>query len=129
MRSTHRLSYEVFKGDPGRLMVLHNCDTRACVNPDHLRLGTHRDNMRDGVKRRRFACRKGEQNSNAKVTDAQVNEIRTRFAAGEIQTALAKEYGLSTTTMHVIVTRKRWQHLWTQEEMRKAFAIWPEQVP
>lgn len=52
----HRVAYRLFyKADPGRdTMVLHSCDNRLCVRPDHLRLGTHRDNMDDAVRRGRM---------------------------------------------------------------------------
>ena len=47
----HRLSYILSKGPMGDLLVLHNCDNPRCCNPDHLRLGTHQDNMDDVVTR------------------------------------------------------------------------------
>ena len=51
----HRVSYMLFKGPiPEGKMVLHRCDVRNCVNPDHLHIGTQQDNMRDGVDRGRF---------------------------------------------------------------------------
>lgn len=52
----HRFSYQIHKGDiPDHLMVRHTCDQASCVNPDHLFLGTHQDNMDDKVRRNRQA--------------------------------------------------------------------------
>lgn len=57
-RFAHRYAFEQVAGEiPHGLFVLHSCDTRACVNPSHLRVGTHQDNMNDMLARNRHALR------------------------------------------------------------------------
>jgi hypothetical protein len=91
------------------MMVGHSCDNRRCVNPDHLLLGTAADNSADMVVkgRSRMCNRAGEQNHNARLTDEQVQEIRNRWLNAEkrwgLQTALADEFGVSQTTISMIV--------------------------
>lgn len=94
----HRIAYELAKGEiPAGLHVLHSCDNRRCCNPAHLRVGTNLDNVADRAarKRGREHRQSGEANANAKLTDAQVEEIRRAAtgARGE-QTALARKYGV-----------------------------------
>lgn len=108
----HRVSYELHVGPiPQGLHVLHSCDNRACVNPAHLRVGTHADNMRDMKERGRQNAARGERAGLAKLTAEQVLAIRARRAAGERQIALAREYGIDKTQVWNIVTRKVWKHV------------------
>ena len=58
------------------IQVLHTCDTRSCVNPDHLFLGTNTDNMRDASKKHRFN-QVGQNNGAAKLTELDVAVIRS----------------------------------------------------
>jgi HNH endonuclease len=94
--------------DPGKLWVLHRCDNRRCLNPNHLFLGTVRDNVRDMVEKGRHADCRGARNPNAKLTAADVRAIRRRWPA-EGQASLAREFGVWKTAIHKIVHREHWQ--------------------
>lgn len=104
----HRLAYEQHTGQkiPEGECVLHKCDNPPCCNPDHLRLGTNKDNSEDMVKKRRQA--RGEKNSKAKLIKKQVIEIR---ASPKSQTQLAEEYGVSRQLIGMIKRCEVWRHL------------------
>lgn len=96
----HRLSWELHEGPiPPGMKVLHRCDNRACVRPDHLFLGTQVENIRD-------MDRKGRR-GNAKLSDAQVAEIRRRRSAGERATEVARAFAISTVTVYDIARGRR----------------------
>lgn len=110
----HRISWTLLRGPiPGGLKVLHRCDVRACVNPDHLFLGTQLDNMRDCAAKGRYVLPTpmyGEGNPRHRLTAAQVAEIRDRYKNGNIQQkALAMEYGVSPMTINRVVHGKLWR--------------------
>lgn len=94
---------------PDDIGVLHTCDNPPCVRPSHLFTGTQLDNMRDA--RRKDRVRKGEAIAWASLTEATVREIRTRYAAGERQMALAREYGVGQTSISDVVRRRTWAHV------------------
>jgi hypothetical protein len=110
--SAHRRSYEIANGTiPEGMMVLHKCDNRACVNPDHLYLGTQADNMRDMVAReRRKGSGTGERNGRSKISQVQANEIRAIYAAAKMsQIKIGKLYGVSQFAVSAIVRNKRYK--------------------
>jgi hypothetical protein len=89
--------------------VLHRCDNRKCCNPSHFFLGTFSDNQRDAYRKRRRAQPQGAAHVNAKLTTAQVAEIRARYAAGELQVPLAREYGVSQRAVSLIVRKETYK--------------------
>jgi hypothetical protein len=115
----HRLAYLIFhQQDPGELLVCHRCDNPSCVNPAHLFLGSHEENMNDrGAKGRD----KGERHPSARLTEAQVLNIRQRVSAGVRQGVsrwkmceiLAAEYGVARATITItdIVWKRSWRHI------------------
>lgn len=106
----HRFSYELHLGTiPAGMKVLHRCDTPACVNPDHLFLGTHADNSKDKVSKGRHAV--GERFPHAKLTAALVLEIRDLFSQGVPKTELADRYGVGVNAISRVVTRQTWKHV------------------
>jgi hypothetical protein len=108
-----RASYEAFHGEaPGDLLVCHKCDTPACVNPDHLFLGTHQDNKDDCVAKNRQARNRGEKGGRAVLTERDVRKIRATYARGGIGSeALGREYGVSGRQIRYIVNRQEWAHI------------------
>ena len=106
---SHRVAYEIAFGEyPDTLHVLHHCDNPACVNPNHLFLGTNSDNIRDKVAKGRAQHLYGEQHGKHKLTNEQVAEIRQRYAQGGVSyRQLAEEYGVDHSQIGNIVKRKQ----------------------
>jgi hypothetical protein len=101
-RRGHRAAFEAFKGAvPDDKFVCHTCDVRACVNPQHLFLGTPAQNTADMVAkgRARGKVMFRDQNPSAKFTVRQVDELRRERASGVPNHVLAKKYGVHRTTV------------------------------
>jgi hypothetical protein len=108
----HRLAYELSVGPiPRGLCVMHICDNPPCVNPAHLRVGTLVENNADRELKGRGGQRKrhGTANGAAKLTPAQVQEIRARCAAGESQTSVARDFPINQPHVSRIVREEVWQ--------------------
>ena len=105
----HRHSWKIHRGEiPLGMCVLHKCDTPTCVNPDHLFLGTHAENMADMARKRRQKDLSGEKNGNAKLTEAEVRAIRIDTRSYKL---IAQEYGIVKTTVSNIKRRDHWRHV------------------
>lgn len=107
------LEWEVGPCPPG-LETCHSCRNRHCVNPAHLRWDTKAANQADKLKDGTDA--RGEKSRNAKLTAAQVLEIRAAVASGESQLSIARRFCVGPTSVNYIAHRVSWKHL--AEEVR-----------
>jgi hypothetical protein len=103
----HRAAYELFVQPPPRgLFICHRCDNRACVNPEHLFVGTASDNSADMVGKNRQA--KGEQRANSKINPALVRAI---LGSSLPDTEWATRLNVTKGTINHIRHRRNWRHV------------------
>lgn len=135
----HRVAWVEARGEiPRGLNVCHSCDRPACVNVDHLFLGTQKDNMVDCAKKRRTSrgrkhsiiCKnrpnysrrnhseamkkcaaRGESSGRAKLTEDKVRSLRREHATGATPTELSFRYGINVGTVWKVVARRLWAHV------------------
>lgn len=109
----HRFSYLLAYGDiPKGMQVCHKCDNPRCVNPKHFFLGTLSENIKDMWNKGRGYIARGEKSNSAKLTEAQVREIRQAYKPHVVtEKMLAKKYGVGMTIINSIIHRKKWSHL------------------
>lgn len=103
--SAHRLAWQLFRGPiPDGLIVCHHCDNPSCVNPDHLFVGTHKDNAQDMIAKGRRAKSHRPHTRHRKLTDDQVRSIR---ADDRKVFDIAMDYGVSDACVYGIKSRRR----------------------
>ncbi len=106
----HRVACELVKGPiPEGLILLHSCDTPACVRPAHLKPGTHLENKHDSIAKRRHAY--GERTGNSVLTEAQVVEIRRLRAKGLTGTKIASLLGVNYRAVYRVANHEFWRHV------------------
>jgi len=107
----HRIAYELSNGAfPARMLVCHYCDNPACVNPNHLFIGTQKENMSDCASKGRKPSFCGEKNSRHKVTALQVEQIRREYSRGGVtQKELGCKYGISRGGLARIIRGATWR--------------------
>ena len=106
----HRVSWELHHGPiPEGMLVCHECDNPPCVRPEHLFLGTDKDNNDDCMAKGRHSY--GEKHPTAKLTEKQVIEIKKKISDGKTLLGLSKEYDISRTQLREIRDRESWKHI------------------
>ena len=106
----HRHVFEAFYGDiPDGMDVCHHCDNRKCVNPQHLFLGSRKDNMQDAMRKGRV--QRGERRYNAVLTEGMVRMAREGHRQGRKISDIAKELGVHKTTLGKAINRETWRHI------------------
>jgi hypothetical protein len=101
-------SWELHRGSRNGFHVLHNCDNRTCVNPDHLHLGTNADNVKEREQRKKRAPPQGSKNGFAILSENDVIAMRADKRPTPI---IAKEYGIHRSRVWAIKNRRGWKHV------------------
>lgn len=109
----HRIAYckhnNIDLDDISGFVIMHKCDNRACINPDHLQIGTQRDNVIDMDNKNRRKNRYKEENKSSKLNTLKVMEIRDKYSYRSYTLQmLAMEYDVTFSTIHKIVKNKTW---------------------
>ncbi len=106
----HRFSAMIHGLDMSKPVVRHLCNNPSCVNPAHLETGTAQDNSDDKIKANRQP--RGQTNGQAKLTEAEVLEIRRLYAEGLCtKAALGRKYNVTPELIGLIISRKKWRHI------------------
>lgn len=114
-KMAHRISFELFKGAiPEGLFVLHYCDNPPCVNPDHLFVGTTRDNVLDKERKGRGNHPRGNDLPISKLNPDAVREIRASYRRGVYGygiPSMAKRFRVDEKSIRMLLAGKTWRHV------------------
>ncbi len=106
----HRYSYTISKGEiPHGMVVMHSCDNRRCVNPEHLSVGTHQDNMRDKAEK---GTEKGSKHPAAKLSEEDAYNIRSFLSLRDFTCQeIGEMFGVHASTVKGIKYGVHWTHV------------------
>lgn len=112
-RLAHRIAWSLTNGEiPDGLCILHRCDIPLCVNPEHLFIGTMKDNSQDMESKRRGNHPLGRQNGRSKLCPESVREIRRLYVPYKVSCLdLGKQFGVSGPTIDAIISGRTWRHV------------------
>jgi len=112
IEQAHRASWKVFVGEiPKGMQVNHKCHNKKCINPDHLYIGTQKQNMQDMISAGRGANRKGSSSPMAKLNEEKVYKIKELIESGEPIKNIAREYCVCESTIRAIRSNLTWKHV------------------
>ena len=108
----HRLSYAMLVKEPAEQFVLHRCDNRACVRPEHLFLGDAEDNMQDAISKGRLIPPPlGVAHNRSRLDPEKVRQIRRLVVDGVPKTEIARMFDVWPRAIWMIVEGKSWKHV------------------
>ena len=96
---------------PAMMCICHTCDKPACIEPSHLWLGTHADNMADRKRKGREAIRYGSQNPVSKLKEEDIPAIRAALRTSESVISIARRYAVTDGVIFSIRARRTWSHV------------------
>lgn len=111
-KPVHQIAYLLWKGEiPEKMFVCHTCDNRKCFNPEHLWIGTCKDNLQDMKNKGRCVNHKGENHPRAKLTEIDVLDIRSLYQEGICMADISRKYKVTSSAIDYICKRKNWKHI------------------
>lgn len=112
--AAHRIAFRFYRGEiPRGLLVCHKCDTPSCVNPEHLFLGSQKDNLLDMIKkgRKKIWHPVGEKNPKSIFSEQQIRIMRSLYDSGQKVANIRRRFGGAYQSVWLAVKRKTWKHI------------------